>query len=225
MPTAWLTPPNWLRRTSRGSNPSREVEPILTAAQRWLPIQSIVHGVCTRADGVLVGGLLIHPLNLSLMSLAEQHQIVTQFRAAVDRLTAPWQMVSTYRPVDLSAYRSILTTQGDRLPPGSTRRQVLEEYQRWVLAQAQGDAVERIHALVAQRRAGKGALGELQTIVHGLHQDLAQIDGLHTAILDDPDWIRLIPLFFADHAGSSNDSLVGRLPPIYDAPERMDDHA
>ena len=180
--------------------------------QDWLPIQSILDGILTRPDGTLVAGLLIHPMNLSLMAQAEQHRVVTAFRAAIDRLTTPWQMVSTFRPVDLTAYRQQLAVQSDRLPQGM-RRQVLDEYRRWILSQAQGEATERMHALVVQHRPGKGASEELRKTLYDLKQDLHNIEGFHTEDLANADWYRLIQLMFS---GSTVDpSGPGRLAPIY----------
>lgn len=180
--------------------------------QDWLPIQSILDGILTRPDGTLVAGLLIHPMNLSLMAQAEQHRVVTAFRAAIDRLTTPWQMVSTFRPVDLTNYRQQLAVQSDQLPQGM-RRQVLDEYRRWILSQAQGEATERMHALVVQHRPGKGASEELRKTLYDLKQDLHNIEGFHTEDLTNGDWYRLIQLMFAGN--TLDPSGPGRLAPIY----------
>ena len=204
--------------------------PAPQTTQSWLPIQSIRNGLLTRLDGTVVSGLLVHPLNLELMSRAEQHTVVKAFQAAIDRLKTPWQMVSTYRPVDLGTYRATLAERADHLLTGSVRKQVLEEYRRWILAQAQGQAVERIHAIVTQHAPGKEAAVVLHQMVDALHEDLIQIPGLHVAPLTDADWYRLIQLFFAESPGSLDTTGPGRLPPIYasstptttDTPERMD---
>ena len=181
--------------------------------QDWLPIQSILDGILTRPDGTLVAGLLIHPMNLSLMAQAEQHRVVTAFRAAIDRLTTPWQMVSTFRPVDLTHYRQQLAQHSDQLPQGM-RRQVLDEYRRWILSQAQGEATERMHALVVQHVPGKGAREELRKTLYDLKQDLHNIEGFHTEDLTNGDWYRLIQLMFAGN--TVDPSGPGRLAPIYD---------
>lgn len=183
--------------------------------QAWLPIQSILDGVLTRPDGTLVAGLLIQPMNLSLMAQAEQHRVVTAFRSAMDQLLTAWQMVSTFRPVDLTDYRQSLAAQADRLPQG-VRRQVLNEYQRWILSQAQGQATERLHALLVSHMPGKGAADELRKTVHDLRKNLGQIDGMHVADLATPDWYRLIQLMFSGQPGFVDTSGPGRLAPIYD---------
>ena len=183
--------------------------------QAWLPIQSILDGVLTRPDGTLVAGLLIQPMNLSLMAAQEQHRVVTAFRAAMDQLLTPWQMVSTFRPVDLTDYRQGLAAMADRLPQG-VRRQVLNEYQRWILSQAQGQATERLHALLVSHGPGKGAADELRKTVHDLKQNLGQIDGMHVSDLATPDWYRLVQLIFSGQPGFVDTSGPGRLAPIYD---------
>ena len=183
--------------------------------QDWLPIANILDGILTRTDGMLVAGLLVQPMNLSLMSDAEQHRVVTAFRSAIDRLTTPWQMISVFRPVDLAAYRQSLAAQADQLPQG-IRRQVLQEYQRWILGQAQGQAVERQHALLISRSSGKGAADELRKVVHDLKQDLAQIDGMHVSAIATPDWYRLIQCVFSGQPGLVDPTGPGRLAPIYE---------
>ena len=188
--------------------------PPVPTTQDWLPIANILDGILTRPDGTLVGGLIVQPMNLSLMAASEQHRVVTAFRAAIDRLTTPWQMISVFRPVDLQAYRQSLAAQADQLPQG-IRRQVLQEYQRWILGQAQGQAVERQHALLISRSSGKGAADELRKVVHDLKQDLAQIDGMHVHDCTTPDWYRLVQLVFSGRPGLVDPAGPGRLAPIY----------
>lgn len=188
--------------------------PPVPTTQDWLPIANILDGILTRTDGTLVGGLIIQPMNLSLMAQSEQHRVVSGFRAAIDRLTTAWQMVSVFRPVDLQAYRQSLAAQADQLPQG-IRRQVLQEYQRWILGQAQGQAVERQHALLISRSSAKGAADELRKVVHDLKQDLAQIDGMHVRDCSTPDWYRLIQLVFSGQPGTVDPAGPGRLAPIY----------
>jgi len=203
-----------------------EAPPALTApgptTQDWLPIQNILDGVLTRTDGTLVAGLIIQPMNLSLMAASEQHRVVTGFRSAIDRLTTSWQMVSVFRPVDLSAYRQSLASEADRLPQ-DIRRQVLNEYQRWILGQAQGQATERQHAILISRYPGpgKGAADELRKVVRDLGQDLSQIEGLHWTELSNSDWYRLIQTMFSGTPGSEDPSGPGRLPPIYEGDESL----
>ena len=192
--------------------------PAPQTTQSWLPVQTIRNGILTRLDGTVVGGLLVHPLNLDLMSRGEQHTVVKTFQAAIDRVKSPWQMVSTYRPVDLGTYRATLAERADHLTTGSVRKQVLEEYRRWVLAQAQGQAVERIHAIVTQQPPGKNATAALHQTVDALREGLTQIPGLHAESLTDADWYRLIQLFFAESPESLDTTGPGRLPPIYESP-------
>lgn len=182
--------------------------------QDWLPIQTILDGVLTRADGVLVGGLIIQPMNLSLMAASEQHRIVTAFRAALDQLTTAWQMVSVFRPVDLSAYRKALATQAEQMPQG-IRRQVLHEYQRWVLNQAQGQAVERQHAMLVSHWPTPGAADELRKTVGDLQRNLTHM-GLHVKELSNADWYRLVQRIFSGTPGLEDPSGPGRMAPIYE---------
>ena len=189
--------------------------PTTLTTQAWLPIQSILDGILTRPDGTLVAGLLIQPMNLSLMAASEQHRVVTGFRTAIDRLTTPWQIVSTYRPVDLTDYRKSLSDRVDKLPQG-IRRQALDEYRRWILSQSQGQATERLHAMLVSHSAGKGAADELKKTVHDLRQDLSQIAGLHLLELTNSDWYRLVQLMFSGTPGFVDTSGPGRLAPIYD---------
>ena len=195
------------------ANPSLVMTGLTT--QAWLPIQSILDGILTRPDGTLVAGLLIQPMNLSLMAQAEQHRVVTGFRVAIDQLTTPWQIVSTYRPVDLTDYRKSLSDRVDKLPQG-TRRQMLDEYRRWILAQAQGQATERLHAMLVSRAPGKGAQDELRKTLHDLRQNLSKITGLHLSELSNQDWYRLVQLMFSGQPGFVDTSGPGRLAPIYD---------
>jgi len=185
------------------------------ALQDWLPIANILDGVLTRPDGMLIAGLIVQPMNLSLMAATEQHRVVTAYRSAIDRLTTPWQMVSVFRPVDLAAYRQALATQADQLPQG-LRRQVLNEYQRWVLNQAQGQAVERQHAILISHWPGKGASDELRKVAHDLKQDMGQIEGMQVADLANTDWYRLIQLMFSGQPGFVDTSGPGRLAPVYE---------
>ncbi len=197
--------------------PTKPTQPITTptgpTTQDWLPIQNILDGILTRADGTLVAGLIIQPMNLSLMAASEQHRVVGGFRAAIDRLTTAWQMISVFRPVDLQAYRQSLAAQADRLPQG-LRRQVLNEYQRWILTQAQGQAVERQHAILVSHYPTKGAADELRKIVRDLGQDLSQIDGLHWTLLSNSDWYRLVQTIFSDAPDDADGP--GRLAPLYE---------
>ena len=195
--------------------------PAPPTTQSWLPVRIIRDGMVTRLDGTLVGGLLVHPLNLELMSRGEQHAVVKTFQAAIDRLATPWQIVATYRPVDLSAYRTALAERADRLPTGSLPRQVLDEYRRWVLAQAQGEAVERTYALVVQQPPAKDAAAALRQTLDHLRQDLGQA-GLQAESLTDADWYRLIQLFFEESPETLDTTGPGRLPPIYESPTPTD---
>ena len=191
-----------------------KTDPGLTT-QSWLPIQNILDGLLTRPDGTLVAGLLIQPMNLSLMAAAEQHRVVTGFRVAIDQLTTPWQIVSTFRPVDLTDYRKSLADRVDKLPQG-IRRQALDEYRRWILAQAQGQATERLHALLVSHAPGKGAADELKKMLNDLQQNLGKITGLHLSELSNQDWYRLVQLMFSGTPGFVDASGPGRLAPIYD---------
>jgi len=188
--------------------------PDTIALQDWLPIQNILDGILARPDGMLIAGLLVQPMNLSLMAKSEQHRVVTTFRSALDRLTTAWQMVSVFRPVDVQAYRQLLTARADALPQG-LRRQVLNEYQRWILNQAQGQAVERQHAILISHYPGQGAADELRKVAHDLKQDMGQIEGMHVSALANADWYRLIQLMFSGQPGTVDTDGPGRLAPIY----------
>lgn len=191
-----------------------QTPPGTTALQDWLPIQNILDGVLTRPDGMLVAGLIVQPMNLSLMAATEQHRVVTAYRSALDRLTTPWQMISVFRPVDLQSYRQALATQAEQLPQG-LRRQVLNEYQRWILNQAQGQAMERQHAILVSHWPTKGAADELRKVVHDLRQDMGQIEGMQVSELANADWYRLIQLMFSGQPGTVDTSGPGRLAPVY----------
>ena len=80
------------------------------AAQDWLPLGDIQDGCLLRPDDAVIGGLTISPLQLELKSARETAQIISTLHAVLNGLSVPWEILSTYRPVDLDPYLNALAT-------------------------------------------------------------------------------------------------------------------
>ena len=187
------------------------------AAQDWMPLGDIQGGCLVRTDGAVIGGLAIAPLPLELKSARETAQIISTLHAVLNGLSVPWEILSTYRPVDLDPYLNVLAARVRAAP--APRQRVLQDYRQWVSGLAHsGSAVERRYYLLITR-TGPEALKEHRSTLPGLSQDLERIRGLRTTLLDEALWRELIFLsFHGDKAAS--EAIPGglRLPPRYEGP-------
>ena len=193
-------------------------EAAAVAAQDWLPLGDIVGGCLLRTDGAVIGGLAISPLPLELKSARETAQIISTLHAVLNGLSVPWEILSTYRPVDLDPYLNALATRVRAAQ--APRQRVLQDYRQWVSELAHsGSAVERRYYLLITR-TGPEALKEHRSTLPALSQDLERIRGLRTTLLDEALWRELIFLsFHGDKAASESIPAGLRLPPrCEDAP-------
>lgn len=207
-------------RLFAGPGASSPGAPERQAAQDWLPVADIRDGCLVRPDGTVVAGVSVAPLNLSLKSDIERRAIVAAVHQAVTSLTAPMQILSVFRPVDLDAY--LATLDSAAAASGGIRRQVLADYRRWVGGLVtSGEAVERRYYVLATR-TGPDAVIEHRTAMSALAADLCRGPGMSARVMDAAAWREL--LFLAFHSDQSAVEPVPdsvRLPPLF----RGDRHA
>jgi hypothetical protein len=140
------------------------------AAQDWLPLGDIQGGCLLRTDGAVIGGMAIAPLPLELKSARETAQIISTLHAVLNGLSVPWEILSTYRPVDLDPYLNALAARVRAAP--APRQRVLQDYRQWVSGLAHsGSAVERRYYLLITR-TGPEAVKEHRSTLPALSQDL-----------------------------------------------------
>ena len=173
-------------------------------AQSWLPIRDLHDGCLFRPDGGVVAGVQIAPFSLALKSERERDSVIRGFQAALNGLSVPWELVSLYRPADLDTYLAALDNLTSEA--AGSRRQILNEYTRWVRGKIQaGDSVERRYYLL-MTRTGPDAVAEHRQALRGLSDDLQRIRGFRADVLTDALWRELLFLLF--HAAQAAIELV-----------------
>ena len=175
----------WNRRATHAAPP---------AVQDWFPIRDVHDGCLMRADGAVVGGIALAPMNLVLKSPRETRTIITAVYAIVNSFNTPVQILSHYRPLDLEAYLDSLREQMRQVGP--RRETWLRKYLDWVMAQqAAGQAMERRYYCLITR-TGPDAVTMHQETLPALVQEWNRIRGMQAAVMDDAGWESLIFGFF-----------------------------
>ena len=184
-----------------------------TAAQDWLPLQDLRDDCVIRKDGAAIGGLQLGAVNLALKSEGERRAVVQAVHAALNSLTAPWELLSVYRPVDLDPYLHSLSALSEQVD--GRRRAVLRDYLSWVSRLAQGgESVERRYHLLIERR-GPDAAREHRQSLPALAADLQRAPGLRATPLDAAAWRELLFLLFHHDQAAAEPVPDGmRLPPV-----------
>jgi hypothetical protein len=192
------------------------------SAQDWLPLQDLHGGLLFRRDGAVVGGVGVAPFNLSLKSASETRAVIAAVHQAVNALQVPWQILSTYRPVDLDAHLGTL----DRLLEDADprRKPVLRDYIGELHRLATGgEATERRYYVLVVRQ-GADAPAEHRQHLPQLAQDLMRARGLRAWVLDDAAWRELLFLTFQGHH-AAQETVPDGLPRLPPALEEVRGHA
>lgn len=179
----WLD--RWNLRATRG---------VPSAVQDWFPITDVREGCLFRADGAVVGGIALAPMNLVLKSPRETRAIMTAVYAIVNSFQIPWQVLSHYRPLDLEAYLERLREQIRQVGP---RRELwLRQYLEWVVAQQDaGQAMERRYYCL-MTRTGPDAVALHQETLPLVVQEWNRIRGMQATVMDQAAWESLLFGFF-----------------------------